>query len=81
MHRISNTLYAYFCCRYIKNEEIPPFILDVLDKFDFLFYSGCVIAEVRNYRQAYPENKCYTHHVLLRPTQKVGLVQDDNGKL
>lgn len=64
--------------RYIKNEEIPPFILDVLDKFDFLFYSGCVIAEVRNYRQAYPENKCYTHHVLLRPTQKTVLADINN---
>ncbi|XP_066252857.1 uncharacterized protein Spt20 isoform X3 [Euwallacea similis] len=59
--------------RYLDKEEIPPFILDALDKFDFIFYSGCVIAEVRNYRRAYPENKCYVHHVLLRPTQKTVL--------
>ncbi|XP_050299560.1 transcription factor SPT20 homolog isoform X2 [Anthonomus grandis grandis] len=56
--------------RCIDNQEIPAFILEALDKFDFLFYSGCVIAEIRNYRLAYPENKCYIHHVLLRPTQK-----------
>ncbi|CAG9761880.1 unnamed protein product [Ceutorhynchus assimilis] len=55
---------------YLNREEIPPFILDALDKFDFLFYNGCVIAEVRNYRPAHPENKYYTHHVLLRPTQQ-----------
>ncbi|KAL1489617.1 hypothetical protein ABEB36_013565 [Hypothenemus hampei] len=56
--------------RYVDQEEIPPFILDAADKFDFLFYSGCLIAEIRNYRQTHPETKCFIHHVLLKPSQK-----------
>lgn len=64
-------LFHYCDFSYVDNEEIPPLILDALDKFDFLFYNGCVIAEVRNYRQTHPQNKCNIHHVLLRPSQKV----------
>lgn len=58
--------------RYIGNEELPPFILDLLEsQFSYLFYNGCIIAEVRDYRQAYPQFKCDIHHVLLRPTPRV----------
>ncbi|XP_025829739.1 transcription factor SPT20 homolog isoform X2 [Agrilus planipennis] len=56
--------------RYIDNEELPAFFIDVLEPdFNFLFYSGCIIAEVRDYRRAYPHfKKCDIHHVLLKPT-------------
>lgn len=58
--------------QYIDNEELPPFIVDELEsQFSYLFYNGCVIAEVRDYRQAYPHTKCDIHHVLLRPTLTV----------
>jgi hypothetical protein len=58
--------------RYIDNEELPPVLVDLLEASNpELFYSGCVIAEVRDYRQA-PQHHIYdTHHVLLRPTTQV----------
>ncbi|KAJ8942575.1 hypothetical protein NQ318_010383 [Aromia moschata] len=65
--------------RYIDNEELPPFIIDLLEpQFSYLFYSGCIIAEVREYRQAYPFLKCDIHHVLLRPTLKSILADINN---
>lgn len=58
--------------RFIDNEELPPHLLDILEThYSFLFYNGCIIAEVRDYRQSYPDPKCDIHHVLLRPTLKV----------
>lgn len=58
--------------RHIDSEELPSFIIDLLEsRFSYLFYDGCIIAEVRDYRQAYPECKCDIHHVLLKPTSKV----------
>lgn len=60
--------------RCIDNEELPAFFVDVLEaQFSFLFYSGCIIAEVRDYRQSYPHFKCDIHHVLLKPTFQVKL--------
>lgn len=57
---------------YIDNEELPVILLDLLEsEHSMLFYSGCVIAQVRDYRQAYPSFVCDTHHVLLRPTNQV----------
>lgn len=56
---------------YIDNEELPPVLLDKLEpNHSFLFYSGCIIAEIRDYRRAYPA-KCDIHHVLLKPTLQV----------
>nr|CAH7740986.1 unnamed protein product [Callosobruchus chinensis] len=67
--------------RYIDNEELPPYIVDLLEpEFNYLFYSGCIIAEIRDYRQAYPHFKCDTHHVLLRPTLK-NILADINNML
>ena len=55
--------------RYIDNEELPPVLVDLLEVSSLeLFYSGCVIAEVRDYRQAFPHFVFDAHHVLLRPT-------------
>ncbi|XP_037297270.1 transcription factor SPT20 homolog isoform X2 [Manduca sexta] len=56
---------------YIDNEELPVVLLDLLEsEHSCLFYSGCIIAQVRDYRQAYPSFLCDTHHVLLRPTNQ-----------
>ncbi|CAG9563115.1 unnamed protein product [Danaus chrysippus] len=56
---------------YIDNEELPVVLLDLLEsEHSCLFYSGCIIAQIRDYRQAYPNFVCDTHHVLLRPTNQ-----------
>ncbi|CAK1551846.1 unnamed protein product [Leptosia nina] len=56
---------------YIDNEELPVVLLDLLEsEHSCLFYSGCIIVQVRDYRQAYPSFMCDTHHVLLRPTNQ-----------
>ncbi|KAI5641112.1 spt20 family domain-containing protein [Phthorimaea operculella] len=56
---------------YIDNEELPVILLDLLEsEHSCLFYSGCIIAQIRDYRQAYPSFLCDTHHVLLRPTNQ-----------
>lgn len=72
---IENSLWPYEMgdfLRYIDNEELPSFIVDIIEsRFSYLFYNGCVIAEIRDYRQAYPHKKCDIHHVLLRPTLTV----------
>ncbi|XP_044256128.1 uncharacterized protein LOC123006037 isoform X3 [Tribolium madens] len=65
--------------RYINNEELPPYLTDLIEThYSFLFYNGCVIAEVRDYRQSYPETTCDIHHVLLRPTLKSLLADINN---
>ncbi|XP_065159509.1 uncharacterized protein Spt20 isoform X2 [Atheta coriaria] len=55
--------------RYLDLEELPAFLVDLFEPaYGFLFYSGCIIAKVRDYRQAFPAHKATIHHVLLRPT-------------
>lgn len=59
----------------IDREEIPLVLVDMFEsKCPGLFYSGCVIAEVRDYRQSFPIFTCDTYHVLLKPTNQVGIV-------
>lgn len=56
---------------YIDNEELPPVVVDLLEASNpELFYNGCIIAEVRDYRKHYV---CDTHHVLLRPTTQASI--------
>lgn len=58
--------------RYINNEELPAFFLDILEPhYSFLFYNGCIIAEVRDYRQTFPHFQYDIHHVLLKPSLQV----------
>ncbi|KAL3267486.1 hypothetical protein HHI36_011609 [Cryptolaemus montrouzieri] len=65
--------------RHIDNEELPPTLVDLFEMhYSHLFYSGCIIAEIRDYRQAYPHFKCDIHHVLLRPTLKSILADVNN---
>ncbi|KAK9875850.1 hypothetical protein WA026_009637 [Henosepilachna vigintioctopunctata] len=61
--------------RHIDREELPPTLVDMFHThFSHLFYGGCVIAEVRDYRKALIPD---IHHVLLRPTLK-SIIADIN---
>ncbi|XP_041503778.1 transcription factor SPT20 homolog [Microtus oregoni] len=75
---------------YLDAEELPSFLIDILEKSPVnVFHSGCVIAEIRDYRQCgdiYPPEEpaaeaavsspaCQVRHILLRPTMQ-SLVSD-----
>lgn len=58
---------------YLDNCQIPTFIADILDeRVPNVYYSGCVICEVRDYRQNFllSSNSCDISFVLLRPTNE-----------
>ncbi|KAL2094261.1 hypothetical protein ACEWY4_008980 [Coilia grayii] len=58
---------------YLDAEELPPVLVDLLEKSQVnIFHCGCVIAEVRDYRQSGNTKMptCQTHHILLRPTMQ-----------
>ncbi|XP_043316026.1 transcription factor SPT20 homolog [Cervus canadensis] len=58
---------------YLDAEELPPVLVDLLDKSAVnVFHQGCVIAEVRDYRQSSAgEPLSYqSRHILLRPTMQ-----------
>lgn len=58
---------------YLDAEELPPILVDLLEKSQVnIFHGGCVIAEVRDYRQS-GNTKMPTYqsqHILLRPTMQ-----------
>ncbi|KAM7338992.1 hypothetical protein ACRRTK_002476 [Alexandromys fortis] len=75
---------------YLDAEELPSFLIDILEKSPVnVFHSGCVIAEIRDYRECgdiYPPEEpaaeaavsypaCQARHILLRPTMQ-SLVSD-----
>uniref|UniRef100_A0A8B9GXT4 SPT20 homolog, SAGA complex component n=1 Tax=Astyanax mexicanus TaxID=7994 RepID=A0A8B9GXT4_ASTMX len=58
---------------YLDAEELPPILVDLLEKSQVnIFHCGCVIAEVRDYRQSGNAKmpSYQSHHVLLRPTMQ-----------
>ncbi|XP_064158252.1 transcription factor SPT20 homolog isoform X2 [Anguilla rostrata] len=58
---------------YLDAEELPPVLVDLLEKSQVnIFHCGCVIAEVRDYRQSgNTKMPVYqSHHVLLKPTMQ-----------
>ncbi|XP_030861593.2 transcription factor SPT20 homolog-like 1 isoform X2 [Gorilla gorilla gorilla] len=58
---------------YLDAEELPPALGDVLDKASVnIFHSGCVIVEVRDYRQSSNMQPpgYQSRHILLRPTMQ-----------
>uniref|UniRef100_A0A2K5UIT2 Spt20-like SEP domain-containing protein n=1 Tax=Macaca fascicularis TaxID=9541 RepID=A0A2K5UIT2_MACFA len=58
---------------YLDAEELPPALADVLDKASVnIFHSGCVIVEVRDYRQSSNMQPpgYQSRHILLRPTMQ-----------
>ncbi|XP_037367592.1 transcription factor SPT20 homolog [Talpa occidentalis] len=59
--------------QYLDAEQLPPVLLDLLEKSEMnLFHRGCVLAEVRDYRQRGPGAPpgYQSRHVLLRPTMQ-----------
>lgn len=54
----------------INNEELPILYMKlILSYAPNAFYSGCVIVEVRDYRQSFPISACCdNYYVLLKPT-------------
>ncbi|XP_073469399.1 transcription factor SPT20 homolog isoform X5 [Aquarana catesbeiana] len=63
---------------YLDAEELPPILVDLLEKSQVnIFHCGCVIAEIRDYRQSgnLKSPTYQTRHVLLRPTMQT-LVSD-----
>ncbi|XP_067290237.1 transcription factor SPT20 homolog isoform X2 [Pseudorasbora parva] len=58
---------------YLDAEELPPILVDLLEKSQVnIFHCGCVIAEVRDYRQSgHAKMPSYqSRHILLRPTMQ-----------
>lgn len=71
---------------YIDNEELPPILVDLLERSQApVFYSGCIVVEVRDHRRCLPTMGTFaTHYVLLKPTTQsvlcdVGLVARGDG--
>lgn len=55
---------------YVDACELPPFLIDLLERAQVnVFYSGCVILEVRDYRRA-GDGRYDTNYVLLKPTSQ-----------
>nr|XP_027222743.1 transcription factor SPT20 homolog isoform X2 [Penaeus vannamei] len=55
---------------YIDNEKLPPMLLDLLDESNIeIYHSGCVIAEIRDYRRTL-DSSYDTRYVLLQPTSQ-----------
>ncbi|XP_023661051.1 transcription factor SPT20 homolog isoform X2 [Paramormyrops kingsleyae] len=58
---------------YLNGEQLPPVLLDLLEKAQVnIFHCGCVIAEVRDYRQSgNTKMPLYqSRYILLRPTMQ-----------
>ena len=57
----------------IDNEELPLLFMDLFEGRN-VFYNGCVIVEMRDYRQSFQiSNCCDTSYVLLKPTNQVNI--------
>ncbi|XP_046852925.1 transcription factor SPT20 homolog isoform X2 [Xenia sp. Carnegie-2017] len=54
---------------YLDAQQLPPMLVDLLEKSKVnIFYDGCVIVEVRDYRCCVNPGSYDTSYVLLRPT-------------
>ncbi|XP_073085603.1 transcription factor SPT20 homolog isoform X6 [Manis javanica] len=73
---------------YLDAEELPPILVDLLEKSQVnIFHCGCVIAEIRDYRQSgnVKSPGYQSRHILLRPTMQtlicdVHSITSDNHK-
>ncbi|KAB7499197.1 Transcription factor SPT20-like protein [Armadillidium nasatum] len=60
---------------FIDNEQLPPMLLDLLDEANIdIFYSGCIISEIRDYRRSL-DSSYESKYILLKPTNQ-SLVAD-----
>ncbi|XP_023971010.1 transcription factor SPT20 homolog [Physeter macrocephalus] len=58
---------------YLDAEELPPVLVNLLEESQVnLFHHGCVIAEIRDYRQSSDRGPPHyqSRHILLRPTMQ-----------
>lgn len=56
----------------IDNGQLPAMLAEQLESnYSHLFYDGCIIAEVRDYRKSFSHIRAEVHHVLLKPTTQV----------
>ncbi|XP_019783296.2 transcription factor SPT20 homolog [Tursiops truncatus] len=58
---------------YLDAEELPPVLVGLLEKSQVnVFHHGCVIAEIRDYRQSSDREAPHyqSRHILLRPTMQ-----------
>nr|CAB3266709.1 transcription factor SPT20 homolog [Phallusia mammillata] len=61
----------YEILEHIDNGEIPPMLIETFENFHGgMFTSGCIVAEIRDYRIAAGPEFFDTKYVLLRPTQQ-----------
>lgn len=57
---------------YIDNEEIPPLLCSMIDNCVVcLYYNGCIVAEIRDYRKSAGLTHCNKHYVLLHQSMLV----------
>ncbi|XP_007464033.1 PREDICTED: transcription factor SPT20 homolog [Lipotes vexillifer] len=59
--------------KYLDAEELPPVLVGLLEKSHVnVFHQGCVIAEIRDYRQSSDREPPHyqSRHILLRPTMQ-----------
>lgn len=58
---------------YVEREELPPHILDILDKAEpSLFYNGCIIAEIHDQLNGVAGE---LYRILLRPSNIVSYLK------
>ncbi|KAH3832330.1 hypothetical protein DPMN_105615 [Dreissena polymorpha] len=63
---------------YIDDSELPPFLVDVLEKAQVnVFYSGCVIVEIRDFRRS-TNGTFDMQYVLLKPNPQTLLCDINN---
>ncbi|CAD5114798.1 DgyrCDS3840 [Dimorphilus gyrociliatus] len=63
---------------YLDSQQIPPFILDVLDEAPVnLYYDGHVVVELRDFRRNTVPKEYHTSYVILKPSQET-LIADVN---
>lgn len=75
--------WPYECCdllESINNEELPILYMKLISTYaPNSFYSGCIVMEIRDYRQSYPiADCCDSYFVLLRPTTQTILADLNN---
>lgn len=82
-HLMETRRWPYECCdllESVNNEELPILYMKlILTYAPNAFYSGCIIMEIRDYRQSYPISDCCdNYYVLLRPTTQTLLADLNN---
>lgn len=63
---------------YVEKEQLPPHLLDLFDKAEpRLFYNGCIIAEIHDYRDDDDDDAGIVYRILLRPSKMVSYLNEN----